>query len=241
MSLAQFIRNAIATGAAMWKRDAAGKVVGLSLPGGGVGGIGGVFTWAGRPSAAACPGATIRISDYGGAAGSLWISDGALWHPLNRRVELYARATDVVGAANTSEQFLDQFVFPVGMPAPGGAILVQYSAGKSGTSDTLSVRVRIGAAGTGSDAGFSLGSITSTTISIGATQKLRILSATSLRRDGCGNAANAEVSTSTFALPAAVTVDNVTSNAIYLSAIAQMTNGTEVPTLRNFTITYISP
>lgn len=48
------------------------------------------YLWANRPAAAAYTGRIIRITDVGPAAGSLFISDGTYWVPLNGSVVLYS-------------------------------------------------------------------------------------------------------------------------------------------------------
>lgn len=50
------------------------------------------YAWADRPAAASYIGRVIRVTDVGPAAGSLFISDGTYWVPLNGHVTLAAEA-----------------------------------------------------------------------------------------------------------------------------------------------------
>lgn len=67
------------------------------------GGIGPVTTFASLPSAAANAGASYRVSDIGKpGAGSIWISDGARWLPLNGQVQALSSALPIIMPSNGS-------------------------------------------------------------------------------------------------------------------------------------------
>lgn len=58
------------------------------------------YAWAARPAAAAYSGQIIRITDVGPSAGSLFISDGTYWGPLNGHLTLFSGAE--LGLSTTS-------------------------------------------------------------------------------------------------------------------------------------------
>lgn len=71
------------------------------------------YAWAGRPAAASYTGRVIRITDVGPSAGSLFISDGTYWVPLNGSVVLFAAAEMGLSTTSTTEAAVSGFSYVV--------------------------------------------------------------------------------------------------------------------------------
>lgn len=111
------------------------------------------YLWANRPAAAAYTGRIIRITDVGPAAGSLFMSDGTYWVPLNGSVVLYAGAE--LGYSTTSTtavQIADLGqILKAGLFQKPGSFLRSMAKGRrTGTLGTSGFpNIRIGWAGDG--------------------------------------------------------------------------------------------
>ena len=172
-----------------------------------------------------------------GIGGSNWYSDGVRWRLVSGSTVLYNNYTDVVSAANTNEQILDQFLIPAGLIKDGDIVCVKNRNDKSSTVDTCTTRLRLGTAGTVADALISQTAQPATTSRTSYLLKEFVfVSATSVRRGTMETAASIGVSTS---IAADVTVSNV-SNALYLSLTTQMTTGAETMAVKQFIVELIT-
>lgn len=123
------------------------------------------YTWAGKPSAnAGNSGQAIRITDVG-VANSVWVSDGAIWRPMNGRIVLSRGqslvASPLVSLAGTTGKLSipsgvgissGSYVVPAGLLQVGFGIQINAKIKKTGTGGTWSVAARLGSTDTASDA-----------------------------------------------------------------------------------------
>jgi hypothetical protein len=173
-----------------------------------------ILTWATKPAAYPA-GQVVFISDYG-TRGTYWVYDTGMarWKPFGKQL---LKSLDALSAAtnNTETIRLQQLLPAAGLQA-GDRIEARLSITKSGTTDTGSLRVRVGTAGTTGDAVvYSTTFLSAAQIHGGAIVEFRADSATTLqllaRSDyGYGGA-------TTNGIPAPVTIPNI-SNALYVSA-----------------------
>lgn len=106
------------------------------------------YSWASKPASYSV-GQPVFISDAG-AKGSHWYYDGALWKPLGGECLLASLDATVAGIAN-SETIGFQYQMPAGLWQVGHQLHVIASCTKSGSTDTGTLRGRIGTAGTTAD------------------------------------------------------------------------------------------
>lgn len=198
------------------------------------------FTWAAKPSATGRTGQIIRITDVstgqsGAGGGALFMSNGTRWKPLFD-VTIDAIDTANVGLANTTEQQLspNHVLIPAGLIGDTDRIYIDLTATKSGTGDSCTLRLRYGPTGTVADPVLVvLSSMAAASQTLATILEFKRISATSIQKMGNGDTALSYIGPSTTAYPAPVTVANMDSNGMYMSFTAQMTGGTEVPTLQD--------
>lgn len=196
--------------------------------------------WANRATYQASVGRLVRFTDVGGgtggvSGGTVMVWNGTRWRPIGGVVTLDAIDTANAGAANTTEQQLNtsHIAIPSGLLADGDRIRVIMAASKSGTSDTATLRYRFGPAGTTADTLLTtISSLAATNQSYQDGFEYKRLGATSIQQQGNGSFKGASVA----AFPSAVTVSSMDANPMFLSITAQMTSGTETPTVQNYTL-----
>lgn len=106
------------------------------------------YLWANRPAAtAANAGSVIRIADVGAtAAGSLWISDGAAWSPVQPIV--LAAATGSVATPLASVSAVGKFALPDGRMVTGGSVVLPAGLLRAGLVVRVTAKTRhLGTAG----------------------------------------------------------------------------------------------
>lgn len=106
-------------------------------------------TWASLPSAATYNGWYVWITNAG-AGGSLWRSNGTRWKPVNGTATLATLDTTSANIPN-SEAVVFQYQLPAGLWQVPDKLRLYLTFTKSGTTDSLTYRVRIGTAGTTAD------------------------------------------------------------------------------------------
>lgn len=203
------------------------------------------YTWAGKPAAAGRAGAEIRVSDVGAGnpatgEGTVFVSNGTRWKPLNKETVLDAIDTANVGTAVATEQQLNatHALIPAGVIGDYDRLQVQISMAKNGTTDAATLRLRFGPLGTTADPVIATIAIAAANQSFGSVMAFKRLSATSLEQEGNGDASFTGASAT--AAPAAVAVSNMDSNGMYLSLTVQMGTGAEITTLRDYTLRLVA-
>lgn len=87
----------------------------------------------------------------GGVPYTDWVYDGTRWR-LDRPQDIFVGLTPTVGVAGTSEQILRQWRLPAGLLESLRYMSCWWLSAKSGTTDAVTLRVRLGAAGSSADA-----------------------------------------------------------------------------------------
>lgn len=204
----------------------------------------GFNTFSKLPSTAT-PGATYYASDIG-TNGSYWMYDGTLWQPMNGSCVLATMDTAGTPKTNAAETIDFQYQLPAGLLQVGNRFRIALTLSKSGTTDSGTLRVRLGTAGTTADT--LLNANNSTSVPNAANQQLslmmdfRVASATSIQMLGVSNGSNATsgYSQSAAGLPAsAVAISNV-SNSLWLSVSVQSSGGTNTVTLMDAQYTLLA-
>jgi hypothetical protein len=156
-----------AFGVVGYRVDGGTGLVTLSAAGADLPTIGPAYTFAGLPAASSVAAKSVRITNIGPTgAGSLWISDGSEWKPLNGTVlhcknsgTLAAPLATVSAASKFSLPASDRVVngsilIPIGTPRVGQGIRVSAKFNHRGTGGTWQVAARIGSGDTSSDPSF---------------------------------------------------------------------------------------
>lgn len=199
--------------------------------------------WSARPTTSQV-GAQIIFTDVGGgnpgpSGGNLFFWNGARFKPMNGNCLLDAIDTANSGVANTAEQQLNpnRVAVPAGLISDYDRLRLWFSASKNGASDTCTLRVRWGSLGTTSDPVIAtIATLAGANQSYGTLMEFKRLSATTVQKQGNADPSSNYVGASTGAYPAAVTVSNMDTNAMFMTLSAQMTGGTEIPTVNDYTL-----
>jgi hypothetical protein len=132
-----------------------------------------ILTFATLPAAGAYPGEVVRVSDIG-PSGSTWEWTGTLWRPVNGVLRQHRLTATLGGANNSDAQVLDYTTFPVGLLAVGDEIEVFVRGAKSGTSDTVAVKILFGVTfDPAENSAFSM-NLTTTTAYMATRQRFRV-------------------------------------------------------------------
>lgn len=201
-------------------------------------------TWGARQAPAAANGKVVRMTDVGPgnpgpSGGNFFFSNGVRWKPLNGNCLLDAIDTANSGAANTTEQQLNpnHVLIPAGLIMDYDRLRLWFSASKNGASDSATLRFRFGPLGTAADPVIAtISSLAATNQSYGTLLEFKRLSATSIQKQGNADPSASYVGASGGVFSAAVPVSNMDSNGMYLTITAQMSGGTEIPTINDYSL-----
>lgn len=176
-------------------------------------------TWANKPASYPV-GSPVFITNAG-ADGSHWYYDGTRYKPLNGRALLASLDTASGNITNSGESLVFQYLIPANVVQLLDRLNLRCTMTKSGTTDTGTLRVRVGTAGTTADTLIFSGSGM-----LGAAQQtaafeadFRLATATTLQalaNSGSTSATFGYSNQSNNAAAAAPTISNV-SNALYFS------------------------
>lgn len=201
----------------------------------------GSYTFATLPSAASNSGAVVRVTDIGPAtAGSLWVSTGTIWKPVNGRVTIVSSAAS---ASTSSGEVLSnlKFQFPAAFFNAGDRIRLWGSLTKGAATNQGLVAVRVGTAGTTADTVVipSWAAMANASRTTGFITELTVVDATTMRAEGAvplaGNTGAYTVSTNVVA--ANVTISNV-SNSLWVEVT--ISSSSDAFALVNGMMEYIS-
>lgn len=197
----------------------------------------GPCVFAALPTASVATGIVAKVSDVGGSGGSLWVSDGARWKPLNGSLQLYTMPVRNT-TSGVTEALLGQVFVPAGVLQNGDRLELKMSFSKSGTSETATIRLRIGTAGTTVDSLIaSSNALVTTNISMESRLKYRRQTATSVQKLGTSASfTGVEGSVTNGAFPAANTVPNMDTSGVYFSITGAMSSTVEVCALEDFEV-----
>lgn len=200
--------------------------------------------WAARPTASATNvGQQIRFTDVGGnvgtGGGNFFFSNGTRWKPVNNSVVLDSVDTPNAGLANTTEQNLNpnHIVIPAGVIGNFDRLRLWTSISKSAGTDSTTINIRFGPLGTIADPTLAtITSLATTNQSLGFLLEFKRTSATAMQKQGNASTDVSYNGASVGAYPAAVTVSNMDSTAMFLSITSQLAAGTEIVTLQDYTL-----
>jgi len=214
----------------------------LLRPDGGAVAVGsylGAYTWAVRPDATLA------------AANSRWLctdwrcefirnAAGTGWELMGPAHLLLDLAAPVTGSLSASEQILKQYTIPAGLLASLRYFSVNALWSAAGTTDTATVRLKLGLTGTTADNQImSSGNMTAANGVFATESMFFASSATQLRlltgSNATGFGASAS-SISSFSPPQNIGISDSGANALILSATAQMAGATDAPTLSHLII-----
>lgn len=168
----------------------------------------------------------------GGVPYTDWVYDGTRWL-LDGPQDLFVGLTPTVGVAGTSEQILRQWRLPAGLLESLRYLSCWWLSAKSGTTDAVTLRARLGVAGSSADA------------SIAGANTGMSAGVRTYAYDLCGFAASPTTwramstvpwggmisgASGTIAYPFDVTIPAVNSG-LYLSLCMAMSGGTDVPSI----------
>lgn len=203
-------------------------------------------TWANRPlPVTSYPNATIRITDVGGntgtGGGSMFFTNGTRWKPTGP-VLLDSVDTPNTSVANTTEQNLNpnHIIIPAGLIAVNGDRLrLRATFSKSAGVDSSTINLRFGPLGTIADPIIMTSTgLATTNISMGLVVDFKRATATTLQKEGSASTDSPYGGPSAGAFPAAVTISNLDSVAMYMSITSTMTAGTETVTLQDYALEF---
>ena len=197
------------------------------MPGPITGGVIPSSTWANIPAASTVSAGTQwRVTDIG-SAGSIWVSDTVRWRPLGGRVIL-ARLGAQVSGIDTNETIPLQALIPAGSWQTYDTILTWATLNKTGTTNSLTARIRVGTAGTTSDTLVDSYSAMSAGQRAGGTiLPTKLLSATSAQRTGSGTAGTSGFGGGSAVVASAVTITSAAANDLYISLGLLMSGATD--------------
>lgn len=195
--------------------------------------------WASLPPAASWNGMIVPLAGF--ATRPLVRSDGTAWR-LVAPSDLLVDLTPVTGIANTSEQILKQLAIPAGLLRALRYFSVKVLYAKSGTSETATLRARLGTAGTTSDTAIMSNNATLASTNRAATVEGSFFaaSATQLRglgRDSASGNGGFPSGATSVVYPVNVTVADMAANALTLSLSLTMNTGVETGTISHVIVT----
>lgn len=202
------------------------------------------YTWATKPDPTLSTGKTIRITDVGGntagiGGGNFFFSNGIRWKPQNGSILLDSVDTANPGVANTVEQNLNlnHIVIPAGVIGDFDRIRLWLSMSKNNTVDSTTIRIRFGSQGSITDQTIAtITTLATTNQSLGVLLEFKRLALNSIQKQGNASTDVSYNGASAGAYPAATSVINMDTNAMFLSITSQLTAGTEIVTLQDYTL-----
>lgn len=178
-------------------------------------------------------------SESGTGGGNLLYWNGTRWKPAGSNVLIDAVDTPNSSVANTTEQSLtpNRVAIPVGVIGNFDRLLTRITASKNNTADTCTVRVRFGPLGTVADPILAtITTLAGASQTLGCILEFKRLSATSLQKQGNADTSNSFSGANASAFPAAVAVSDMDATPMFMTISEQMTTGTEIATLQNYTL-----
>ena len=192
------------------------------------------------PAASLMSGYMAKVSDIGGTTGTLFISDGVRWKPVNGVTTLYSSDSASSAMSGIAETVQCSFLIPRGLLKVGDRLVCKISQSKSSTAETVTTRVRMGTAGTTADAQIcALALMSTTNISLGWTLDLRVNSLTTVKKLGASSV-NLPWGVATGVTPAPVTVPDLSANDVYLTFTSFMSSTVETTKIEDLSIEYHS-
>jgi hypothetical protein len=189
----------------------------------------GSFAYASLPSASTYSGYEAFVTDWG-ANGTKVRSNGTRWLPMGGRVLLKHLGAAQAGVANSATIVLQTPAMPAGTVQANDLIVVDIPGiTKTGTTDSLNIAIYAGTAGTTSDANLTPSVVTalsSGSVNGSSLYTFKVVSNTSVQRAGTMNGVGNYANQSSNAIPAAVTVTDMSASALIWSYAIQSSGTT---------------
>lgn len=205
--------------------------------------LAGSSVWAAIPAANTVPQGSLWFATDIGSAGQFFKSDGSTrWHPVGGAINAYTLPAPSSSLC-TSETILGQYLIPANLLQVGDTLRIWVSLGKSGTTNTLDTRIRIGTLGTVSDTiitGTSGVNLLAANRSRGDIYDLSLVSATSIKKVGSSAVAGSYSGVNTTAPPAATAIASAAANALYVSYTGLSNGSTDTMSLEDFKVQIVS-
>lgn len=196
--------------------------------------------FASLPAAAGVSGQVYLVTDVGASPGTLLISNGTRWKPVNGKASIRVLGPPIAGLTNV-EAVSVQTALPAALLVVGDQIRIFTTASKSGTTDTGNYILRLGTAGTTSDTALlSSGLFNLADRAWGHILSMKIASATSVQRSGPANSNFGSYGAVATTIPAATTISNI-SNALFITVDMTSTSTTDTLTIQECEIEWITP
>jgi hypothetical protein len=203
----------------------------------------GSFTYATLPAAAGVSGYQAFATDLG-ANGTLLISNGTRWRPINGQTVLKDKGAAQSGITNAAEVIVIQTLLPVGSWQTSDTIRIVLALTKSGTTNSAICAVRCGTPGLITDTAIlpAGGVIGAAGRSIGLIFDFHLESATSVQKVGSqidnGSAYGVQ---STTAAQSPVTITSAAANALYISVGLSSNGAADTVAIQSGQIILVTP
>ena len=140
---------------------------------------------------------------------------------------------DVMGSAVATAQKLWSAKINAGAMKLGDTLRIMLGLLKSGTADTATFTIRVGATDSAADAAIMSITLTTSSFTYGALHHFKAVSSSALRQGGVNSSTNSLPGSSGNAPASPVTVGDFSASDVYVGIYCTMTTGSEFPTVRN--------
>lgn len=219
--------------------DAAGNLIGLDSRTGTAPFGATPLPFAQRPALTSSQRGGFFATDVG--SGNLMVWDGlsSRYKAANGSILL-----DSIDTANSSTTAVTQQnlnpnhrLIPAGVIGSNDRLRVWMGASKNGTTAAITLRLHFGPLGTIADPVIStVLDLATTNISYGTLMEFKRITATTIQKQGSGNQGDSYGGANAAAYPAAVTVSNMDTTAMYFSISSQADVSGEIVTLQDYTL-----
>jgi hypothetical protein len=203
----------------------------------------GSFTYATLPAATSYSGYRAYATDLG-ANGTLVISNGTRWRPLNGQSVLKDKGAAQSGITNAAETIVLQALLPAGSWQTNDTIRIVLALTKSGTTNSCICGIRCGTGGLITDTALLSpgGVIGAAGRSIGLIFDFHLESATSVQKVGSqiDNGSGYGAQSATAAL-SPVAISSAASNALYISVGLSSNGATDTVAIQSGQILLVTP
>lgn len=186
--------------------------------------------WAGRPDPATLTaGSLIHVNEEPTLLESIFISSPlGLYIPASGN--FFIGSTDLPSDSDLSgdEQILTQYQTLTGYLIVGLPLVANFGFAKSGSTDSATFRIRVGAVGDLTDPVVATYTMAAADLSYPNISALMLTTASTIQ---CAMSQSGVPSTDPY--PAPVTIPNITTDSIYISFTVEMSGTTDVGTLMN--------
>ena len=188
------------------------------------------YTWNNRPAAADWAGELIQITDVG-LGGSLWISTGVLWKPVNGRVTLAASAAAIASTNTTAEETLLSLIIKAGLLGLDGSLEILTTWTTTNGANDKTMRIRFNS----TTLNLFLNQLVT---AVAHVQQRTIITNRGVANSQMGAVTGLDEGTSTGTIVTAA-VDTSAETTLYIRSIKEV--GTEICTLERHRIELVTP